>query len=526
MNKILRLTFALAMALVCGTSLAQTTVTFTAGTDKGTQTDAGTAPDKLSKDGITIETTSGNSAFGLTGSKANYRFAKSSTTSFSSTVGNITKVVFTCTASGTAKYGPGNFDSPSAGTYTYDGTTGTWTGDAASFTLTATSNQVRATKIEVTYTPNGDTPTPTLAAPIISGETPFTETTTVTITADEGATIYYTTDGQTPDDRGGTQYTAPFTLSETATVKAIAYKDNLESTVAEKEFTKQGAVTTTGSGTIENPYTVADVIALQNANAAPSDSVYVTGKVSTPATTVSSYGDANYYISDDGTTTSEIEAYNSYYFKKAKYTDASQLPKANDVVVLYGKITKYGNTIELARGNYLVSLNGSTDPTVVVKDTASYTVAQAVEILTAKTETTDPVFITGTISEINNISTDYGNATYYISDDGTTNGQLEVFRGRFLNNAKFTAEDQIKVGDVVKIVGVLTNYTYEGSTDTVQEVTNSYIVTLNGKSATGINAVKTVTLDDNSPIYNIAGQRVGKDYKGLVIQNGRKFILK
>lgn len=525
MNKILRLTFALAMALVCGTSLAQTTVTFTAGTDKGADGGSAGTDVSITKDGITLRAyrESGTNTSGVFGRTDNYRVYKGANLSITSTAGNITQVVFTCTASGTNQYGPGNFDSPSTGTYTYEETTGTWTGDASSFTLTATNAQVRFTKVEVTI--NG-TATPTLAAPVISGETPFTETTTVTITADEGATIYYTTDGQTPDDRGGTQYTAPFTLSETATVKAIAYKDNLESTVAEKEFTKQGAVTTTGSGTIENPYTVADVIALQNANAAPSDSVYVTGKVSTPATTVSSYGDANYYISDDGTTTSEIEAYNSYYFKKAKYTDASQLPKTNDVVVLYGKITKYGNTIELARGNYLVSLNGSTDPTVVVKDTASYTVAQAVEILTAKTETTDPVFITGTISEINNISTDYGNATYYISDDGTTNGQLEVFRGRFLNNAKFTAEDQIKVGDVVKIVGVLTNYTYEGSTDTVQEVTNSYIVTLNGKSATGINAVKTVTLDDNSPIYNIAGQRVGKDYKGLVIQNGRKFILK
>jgi hypothetical protein len=32
--------------------------------------------------------------------------------------------------------------------------------------------------------------------------------------------------------------------------------------------------------------------------------------------------------------------------------------------------------------------------------------------------------------------------------------------------------------------------------------------------------------DANAPIYNLAGMRVGKDYKGIVIQNGRKFILK
>lgn len=32
--------------------------------------------------------------------------------------------------------------------------------------------------------------------------------------------------------------------------------------------------------------------------------------------------------------------------------------------------------------------------------------------------------------------------------------------------------------------------------------------------------------DANAPIFNLAGQRVGKNYKGVVIQNGKKYILK
>jgi hypothetical protein len=36
----------------------------------------------------------------------------------------------------------------------------------------------------------------------------------------------------------------------------------------------------------------------------------------------------------------------------------------------------------------------------------------------------------------------------------------------------------------------------------------------------------TNTFDVNAPVYNLAGMRVGKDYKGIVIQNGRKYILK
>lgn len=67
----------------------------------------------------------------------------------------ITKVVFTCTANGTAKYGPGSFGEGAPEGYTFDaaGPTGTWAGDAASVSFTATDKQVRATSIVVTYEP-------------------------------------------------------------------------------------------------------------------------------------------------------------------------------------------------------------------------------------------------------------------------------------------------------------------------------------------------------------------------------------
>jgi len=77
----------------------------------------------------------------------------------------------------------------------------------------------------------------TVASPEISGTTPFTESTQVTITGPDGATIRYTTDGTTPTAES-TQYSAAFTLSATATVKAIAIKDGVSSSVAEKTFTK------------------------------------------------------------------------------------------------------------------------------------------------------------------------------------------------------------------------------------------------------------------------------------------------
>ena len=77
----------------------------------------------------------------------------------------------------------------------------------------------------------------TVSAPQISGTTPFAETTSVSIQAEQGAEIRYTTDGSTPTAESSL-YSAPITLSDTATVKAIAIKNGQSSEVASKTFTK------------------------------------------------------------------------------------------------------------------------------------------------------------------------------------------------------------------------------------------------------------------------------------------------
>ena len=79
-------------------------------------------------------------------------------------------------------------------------------------------------------------------APTISGEESFVTSTTVTLSAAEGASIYYTTNGDEPTT-SSTLYESPFTLTETTTVKAIAVEEGKEaSAVAEKTFTKVEAL--------------------------------------------------------------------------------------------------------------------------------------------------------------------------------------------------------------------------------------------------------------------------------------------
>ena len=122
-------------------------VTFTAGTDKGTQT--GQTTDTITKDGITL--TDNNSPLG---NDDNYRIYKNQSlvVSIDAALGKIVKVTFTCTAEGTAKYGPGCF-TVEDGEYAYEGATGVWTGEATSVSFTAATNQVRATSIVVEYAP-------------------------------------------------------------------------------------------------------------------------------------------------------------------------------------------------------------------------------------------------------------------------------------------------------------------------------------------------------------------------------------
>lgn len=59
----------------------------------------------------------------------------------------------------------------------------------------------------------------------------------------EGAKIYYTLDGSEPTV-GSTEYTQSIVLNATTTVKAIAAKDGITSTIAEKKFTKVEPLTT------------------------------------------------------------------------------------------------------------------------------------------------------------------------------------------------------------------------------------------------------------------------------------------
>ena len=102
------------------------------------------------------------------------------------------------------------------------------------------SNQIRIAKMSVTYTTGGTPAVPTLTKPTFTpadGAT-FEESLEVAIEAEEGTTIYYTTNGDEPSTTSAV-YTKPFSITETTTVKAYAVKDGSnDSQVATATYTK------------------------------------------------------------------------------------------------------------------------------------------------------------------------------------------------------------------------------------------------------------------------------------------------
>ena len=266
--------------------------------------------------------------------------------------------------------------------------------------------------------------------------------------------------------------------------------------------TPEEEITYTGQGTLESPYTCEDVIKyVQSLDGEESENeVYVKGIVSEVGEEfTTNFGNGTFKISDDGTPANEFTAYRVLYLGNKKFSKNDKQIKVGDEVILCGRVVNYrGNTPETVQNSaYLYSLNGETgggggnQPQGEAKGDGTLenpynpTGAIAYAKVVGDTESDREVYIKGKISEIVNeyAADQYGNANFYITENGESGDNFYCYRTLYLGNTKYTAgQTQIKKGDEVIVCGKVTNY--RGNTpETVQN--KSYLYSLNGVTGGG-----------------------------------------
>lgn len=336
-----------------------------------------------------------------------------------------------------------------------------WSGSADAVVLTIAGN-TQFKSISVTSVPKS---TSGVNPPTIQGTTPFVGSTTITLTADADNTIYYTIDGSDPTN-ASTLYTAPFTLNASATVKAIAYKGTTPSLVATKEFAAAYNASDIADfkaqvdGTVQN-------LTLNNAKVLYADETnkYVYVKDET--------GAICFYNAGLGLTTGDV---------------------LNGSVA--GALSIFNNLPEFV-ANSLTNKDKLTQSTGTPEEPIAATVA---ELLSDK-------YLCNLV-KISGVKLDSAGSNLYAYQG---DAQIQIY-----DQFKKLAGVQIVKGNENNIVtGILVVYkdTYE-----------IYPITVDGIVTTAITDLKADSAKAQAPVYNLAGQRVDAAYKGVVIQNGKKFI--
>ena len=257
-----------------------------------------------------------------------------------------------------------------------------------------------------------------------------------------------------------------------------------------------------GTGTLADPYNVAGVlqfISTLEAGVESENPVYIKGTIiSIDEEYSTNFGNATFNITDAGTNYT-FTVYRALYLGNKKFSSGDTQIKIGDEVIVYGTVLSYrGNTPETQQNKaYLYSLNGITaggeggggetgtpkgDGTLNNPYNPAGVIAY-INTLGADKESVNDVYIKGKVASISeNYSTQYGNATFTIVEEGAEGTTFTVYRALYLGYQKYTSGDLLKQNDEVIICGKVVNY--KGNTPETS-ANNSYLYSLNGKTESG-----------------------------------------
>lgn len=229
------------------------------------------------------------------------------------------------------------------------------------------------------------------------------------------------------------------------------------------------------------------------------------------------------------------------------YTSATtslNLKLTNAKVIYVNTYNKTVNTyvregdaaIELRTLGFDMPLNSTISGTVKVDLDYSYGVpylkandATNDKSLTIQESTEEAQPIVATVADLN--AKKYMNDLVIVKDvklstEKVTSG-TSTRTNYYINDgdAKVQLYDKFQVSDLKTLTDGET-YTVQGLFGQIFNNVPEILMTKKVKETTGITNITTEAADANAPAYNLAGQKVGKEYKGVVIKAGKKFIQK
>ena len=332
----------LAAMLISMVGFAQTAATLTFD-NKAKCTSSSTSQQVWEENGITLTNDKAASSTNVA-VYAPVRLYASSAITVKCSLGNIAQIEFVCDTYKNTY--PADLQKSIGAEATVSGTKVTVTPTATSDTyeVKKLAAQVRLKSVTVTYVAAG---TDFVSTPSIGGDDYFVEKTTVSMKAAEGAKIYYTLDGTEPTN-ASTEYTAPFELTETTTVKAIAYEGEKVSIVMSSVFTK--ATVATCAEAAEAAMKVA------SNNALTSTYYVIVGYVTEVIDNALSNGQQRFWVSDTKGGANTLQSY---------YCNVPRVLEVGDKVQMFGQLTKYNTNPQMKNGQVTILPEDAPAATVV-----------------------------------------------------------------------------------------------------------------------------------------------------------------
>lgn len=306
-----------------------------------------------------------------------------------------------------------------------------------------------------------------------------------------------------------------------------------------------GGTGATGSGTLADPYNAAGANAYISSLAADTESsndIYIKGKLVKYASNGefnTQYGNASFYLSDDGTESGEqFYVFRTLYLGNVKY-ESGETPKAKDEIIICGKVVNYkGNTPETAANkSYIYSLNGKTSAggggggdTGGAKGTGTqsdpFNVAAAIAKCkeVGETASTDKYYIKG-IADADYTVNSYKNVEVDIVDAAGSSDKFKVFRVKDKDGKGIKEGYKIAKGATIIVYGPVVNY--KGNTP--ETATGAYLVSVNGQapeldgdSGGGTSGGGATSGDEITVAMNSFGLDNAADLTTLTLSDGTK----